>query len=232
MSKSKIIKNLQDLKDKKSVQDTMLTDQTKKSELNQNSIIDENLEPQDINASSQLNNSEDTENKSNVTTNNDELNELQLQLDSAKIESQIWQQKAFRYVADLDNSRKQQELELAQTKKNTKKYLCKPLLDFLNNQYLAIGFIKESNDEKIQKSISTISVSFEKLLADFALQGIDIIVPVVGDDFNPEFMQSLNSLEESNQINKSDDEMVKIKYVVSLGLKADGQLISPSMVMI
>jgi molecular chaperone GrpE len=158
---------------------------------------------------------------------NQEISEIKAKLEIKEAEAKDWQNKAFRYVADLENSRKQQELEIAQVRKNTKKFLAKPLVEFLNNQYLALNFAKNSTDENAQKSFATIQISFDKLVLDLKGQGIDVLVPNVGEDFNPETMQSLNEVE-----SQTHDHSVPIKHVVSIGLRADEQVIQPVMVML
>ncbi len=152
-----------------------------------------------------------------------QLESLKIQHQSEQNSSKDWQNKAFRYASDLDNIRKQHELDSAQTKKNTKKYVTKPLMEFLNNQYLAISFIKDIQDEKAQKSMATVSTGFEKLIIEFKLQNIEIIVPQIGVEFDANVMQSLTP--------PSDDQHT-IKHIVSLGLKIDGQLIQPVMVVL
>jgi molecular chaperone GrpE (heat shock protein) len=158
-----------------------------------------------------------------AVSKNAELALLKIQLESKEIEAQDWQSKAFRYVADLENYKKQQELEISQIKKNTKKYAVKPLLEYLNNQYLALNFIKDITDEKTTKALSMFRTSFDKLIVEYKLQGVELILPVEGDEFDPVVMQALAP---------TDDEHAKVKHIVSIGLKIDNQLIQPVMVVL
>ncbi len=184
-------------------------------------IIQENVMDRDDNEQHEDSNSE-------VNIDNDKINSelamLTAQLQSSQMESKDWQNKAFRYMADLDNTRKQHDLDLAQSRKKTKKSLVNPLLEFLNNQYLVLTFIKLEDNEQLKKSISTLQISFTKLVADLQSQGVEIIIPLVGADFNPETMQALNSPEDTTN--------TKVQNIISLGLKIDNQLIQPVMVMI
>jgi molecular chaperone GrpE len=153
------------------------------------------------------------------------ISQLETSLNSSKQESKDWQDKAFRCVADLENARKQNELDISQIKKNTKKYVVKPLLEFLNNQYLVFSFFQSEENEQTKKSISTLQISFSKLISDLQMQGIEIILPEIGTEFNAETMQALNSPENL-------DETTIVKNIVSLGLKIDNQLVQPVMVMV
>lgn len=158
-----------------------------------------------------------------AVSKNAEIALLKVQLESKEIESKDWQNKAFRYVADLENFKKHQELETAQVKKNTKKYAVKPLLEYLNNQYLALNFIKDITDEKTVKALGMFKTSFDKLIAEYNIQGVELILPNEGDEFDPVTMQALAP---------TDDEHAKVKHIVSLGLKIDNQLIQPVMVVL
>jgi molecular chaperone GrpE (heat shock protein) len=152
-----------------------------------------------------------------------EIELLKIQLKSKEEESKDWQNKAFRYVADLENYKKQQELELGQAKKNTKKNAIKPVLEYLNNQYLSLNFIKDITDEKSLKAFAAFNSSFEKIIIEYKLQGVDLILPKPGDIFDPITMQALTP--------PTDEEAV-VKHIVSLGLKVDNQLIQPVMVVL
>ena len=123
----------------------------------------------------------------------------------------------------MENSKKQQELEAIQSKKSVKKNLAKPILDFLNNQYLIITYLKDITDQKALTSLATLKISFDKLVVDLKNQGIEVIIPTIGDEFNPEIMQGLNTTE---------NEDANVENIVSLGLKIDAQVISPAMIML
>ena len=152
-----------------------------------------------------------------------EAEQMRVELESNKAEITDWKNKALRAVADMANSKKQQELESIQVKKSIKKSLSKPILDFLNNQYLIITYLKDITDQKALTSLETLKISFDKLVTDLKNQGIEIIIPKIGDEFNPEIMQGLNTTE---------NEEAKVENIVSLGLRIDAQVISPAMIML
>jgi molecular chaperone GrpE len=160
--------------------------------------------------------------KSDFDVVNIELEQTKVELESGKAEITDWKNKALRAIADMENSKKQQELDAIQTKKNVKKNLAKPILDFLNNQFLIITYLKDITDQKALTSLETLKISFDKLVTDLKSQGIEVIIPKIGDEFNPEFMQGLNTTENSE---------AKVENIVSLGLKIDTQVINPAMIM-
>ena len=242
MSKNKLPKNLSDLKNRSSQakpnpEDTLIET---KSDYPSDYIVDTNIDnnkenskpiPTQIPTSTGISsfdytaeNQPKSEDKEEIQALKNQIAQLEAQLTLANVESKDWQNKAFRYVADLDNSRKQQELDNIQSRKNTKKIVTKPILEFINNQYLVLSFFKTIEDPQIKKSISTLNISFSKLILDLQMQSIEVLIPQVDDEFNPEFMQALNSPEETSD--------AKVQNIVSLGLRIDNQIIQPTMVMI
>jgi molecular chaperone GrpE len=223
MSKVKNLKKLNSLKN-----GHKQTNVKSEKNVDKNITNQESLDP-NIDTQAQQVKSEDTKVKAGnpgkveETTEVSELELVKIQLKSKEEESKDWQNKAFRYVADLENYKKHQELELAQAKKNTKKNTVKPLLEFLNNQYLSLNFIKDITDEKAQKAFAAFHSSFEKIIVEYKLHGVELILPVVGDKFDPVTMQALAPTE---------DEEATIKHIVSLGLRVDNQLIQPVMVVL
>lgn len=219
MSKVKNLKKLNSLKNGQKQTNVKIEKNMSKVEIDQ-----KNDEVKILDVDQEVFEAQDEEPKTdNDDTEIDELKLLKTQLKSKEEESKDWQNKAFRYVADLENYKKHQELELAQAKKNAKKNAVKPLLEFLNNQYLSLNFIKDITDEKSQKAFAAFNSSFEKIIVEYKLQGVDLILPLVGDKFDPVTMQALAPTE---------DEDAKVKHVVSLGLKVDNQLIQPVMVVL
>ncbi len=130
--------------------------------------------------------------------------------------------KMIRVLADGENLKKHQEHENQQIKKNLKKSIAKNVLVYLNNQYLALNFLKEIEDDKTKSVLNTIKISFDSVVADLAKQNIEFIIPQVGQEFDPESMQAISK-------NTDDD---KVTTIVSLGLKVDDQVIQPASVFI
>ena len=62
----------------------------------------------------------------------------------------------------------------------------------------------------------------DKLIINLGYQGIDVIIPKIGDEFDAEYMQGLNM---------PTGEHTHIANIVSLGLRIDSQVIQPAMVM-
>ena len=188
-----------------------------------NNLKNANKKAQSNQQSSEIKNEVEQIPKTDFDKTNLELEQIKVELESSKIEITDWKNKALRAIADMTNSKKQQELESIQIKKSIKKSISKPILDFLNNQFLIITYLKDITDQKALTSLETIKISFDKLVTDLKNQGIEVIIPAIGDEFNPEIMQGLNT---------TDNEEAKIEHIVSLGLRIDTQVVSPAMIML
>jgi molecular chaperone GrpE (heat shock protein) len=161
-----------------------------------------------------------------IDTTNQKISQLEVELASSNKEIDDWKAKSIRYAADLQNSIRQNELDISQAKKNTKKSTVLSLVPFLNTLNIAFAYSPETEDPKVKIFISTLNSSFHKAISDFQGIGVEILTAQPGDVFNPEFMAILNSDVDT------DSNEVKVKQVVSIGLKIDNQLIQPISVIV
>ncbi len=148
-------------------------------------------------------------------------------LKSALAEMEDWKSRALRSAADLQNSQKQHDIDIVQTKKSTKKQVATDLLTFLNTLNLAFAFAPQSEDPKIQSFIQALQTSFAKLTDDLKLKNIEVLIPQIGDIFVPEYMSSLNQVEDDGSVGS-----IIVKQVVSIGLKVDNQVVQAASVMV
>lgn len=151
---------------------------------------------------------------------------LQVELNSQKAELENWQNQATRYAAEIQNQAKQFEFDLATAKKSSKKSIITLVIGFLNTLNLAFTYTPKTDDATVQKFVNTLRFSFDQMISDFKVSGVEIVIPKIDEDFNAETMSILNS----DAVN--EDEHPKVKQVVSLGLKIDDQLVQPAAVMV
>lgn len=149
-------------------------------------------------------------------SNSDDIDALLDQVDE-------WKNRSLRLAADMQNQTKQNELDIQQAKKKSKKYVVQLLVGFLNTLNLAFVYAPKSDDPQVSKFIQTLSASFDQLKQEFERQDIEILIPSIGDEFNPEWMSALND---------SSDENSVVTQVVSIGLKVDGQIINEASVLV
>jgi len=155
-----------------------------------------------------------------------ENNLLKVQLDTLQKEVADWQDKAVRAFADIQNIARQNELDLQQAKKSTKKSLSTTILGLINTLNLAFVYLPDNLDEKMQQFVNALKLSLNQAIESFRNQGVEILIPEIGTTFNPEYMNVLNS----DQI--ADPENVVVKQVVGVGLKIDNQVVQPVSIMV
>ncbi len=157
-----------------------------------------------------------------------QLDALEIQLRSMEQSVSDWQNKAVRLSADLQNVQKQNELDILQAKKNSKKNTIMSIMAFLNTLNISFNYIPETTDEKVISFIQTLKSSYEQVIGELRLLGIDILVVNPGDQFDPAFMNILNT-----QVSEEGGEILnEVVQVVGLGLKIDAQLIQAASVII
>jgi|GEM_PF-3133722 len=146
-------------------------------------------------------------------------------ISSQRMEIEDWKSKAIRATADATNLQKQFDIDIAQAKKNGKKSVAKSIMSFLTALNLAFAFVPQSEDEKVNKFVNTLKFSFASLVKELGEISIEVLTPAIGDSFDPIFMSAVNpGTGESGEI--------KVKQVVSPGLRIDGNLIQPCSVLI
>ena len=150
---------------------------------------------------------------------------LESQLSVSSQEIKDWQNKTLRISADLQNVQKQHELDLLQTKKSAKKGIALLVLELLNTFYLAFAYLPPTTNPAFKKFTDTLRFSFDKAISDFKNNNMEIILPTIGDNFNPETMAVITTTQDS-------EENTTVKQIVSLGLAIDNQVIKSAMVIV
>ena len=158
--------------------------------------------------------------------NHVEAGALEAKLTVITQEMEDWKSKCLRTLADLQNLQKQTELDIQQAKKRTKKSTVFSLLEFLNTLNISFSYTPETEDKKVLGFIATLRSAFEKVITELANSGIEILRVAPGDDFDPQYMNILNT-----QVNGAESEN-KVVQVVGLGLRIDDQLVQPASVII
>jgi|GEM_PF-4948572 len=157
--------------------------------------------------------------------------ELHGQLEILEAKNLNWKQKTEilleKHQTEIKTINNQHQLDLEATQKKVKKSIVSEIVDFLNTLNISFTFVpnssQEHKEERIGKFINTLKGSFDKLIKDLEKQNIFIILPEVGQEFDPQTMSPLQS---------SDQEDTKVKNVVSLGIRLDNQVIKPAVVIL
>ena len=133
-----------------------------------------------------------------------------------------WKNKYYMAYADMANVRKQVEKESADFKKYAIEGLVKEIIPTLDAFDMALK--SEPKDENIKKYLEGFKMVHSKLLNTLSAQGIVVISPNVGDEYNPNLMEAFSVIE-GEEDNKIADVFVK-------GYKLGDHLLRPAGVII
>lgn len=96
----------------------------------------------------------------------------------------------------------------------------------LDNLYKSIQFGSNSENEMVSAYVKGFNLLLGQIFAVLENNGISIIEPLIGDDYNPEFHHAYD-LEESKEWEK--DKIIKI---ISRGYSLNGRVIKPALVIV
>lgn len=147
---------------------------------------------------------------------------LKEQLSQLRDEKDKWMNKYYQELADIQNLRK----EIQRDNQSLLEYRAMPFIEklvpFLNSMDMA--FKSEPKDPAVKSWIDGIHMSYKQLWQVMAQEGLTEIDPKVGDEFNPAWMQSMQTVD-----GEKDD---AVAQVFMKGYKLKNRLVSPAMVVV
>lgn len=147
---------------------------------------------------------------------------LKEQLSQLRDEKDKWMNKYYQELADVQNLRK----EIQRDNQSLLEYRAMPFIEklvpFLNSMDMA--FKSEPKDPAVKSWIDGIHMSYKQLWQVMAEEGLTEIDPKVGDEFNPAWMQSMQTVD-----GEKDD---AVAQVFMKGYKLKNRLVSPAMVVV
>lgn len=147
---------------------------------------------------------------------------LKEQLSQLRDEKDKWMNKYYQELADVQNLRK----EIQRDNQSLLEYRAMPFIEklvpFLNSMDMA--FKSEPKDPAVKSWIDGIHMSYKQLWQVMAQEGLTEIDPKVGDEFDPAWMQSMQTVD-----GEKDD---AVAQVFMKGYKLKNRLVSPAMVVV
>jgi len=146
----------------------------------------------------------------------DEIKKKDEEIAALKQEVKSFLEKFQRLGADFDNYKKRQENELSKARKFGLIDCLRSLMPFMDSFILA-----KSTDNEAKKSLEILWGQLVQILENLGFQIID---PKIGDDFDPNFHESISSEE------KDGVEEGKILDVYQVGFMIESQIVRPARV--
>lgn len=147
---------------------------------------------------------------------------LKEQLSQLRDEKDKWMNKYYQELADVQNLRK----EIQRDNQSLLEYRAMPFIEklvpFMNSMDMA--FKSEPKDPAVKSWIDGIHMSYKQLWQVMAEEGLTEIDPKVGDEFDPAWMQSMQTVD-----GEKDDAVAQVSMK---GYKLKNRLVSPAMVVV
>lgn len=147
---------------------------------------------------------------------------LKEQLSQLRDEKDKWMNKYYQELADVQNLRK----EIQRDNQSLLEYRAMPFIEklvpFMNSMDMA--FKSEPKDPAVKSWIDGIHMAYKQLWQVMAEEGLTEIDPKLGDEFNPAWMQSMQTVD-----GEKDD---AVAQVFMKGYKLKNRLVSPAMVVV
>ena len=147
---------------------------------------------------------------------------LKEQLSQLRDEKDKWMNKYYQELADVQNLRK----EIQRDNQSLLEYRAMPFIEklvpFMNSMDMA--FKSEPKDPAVKSWIDGIHMSYKQLWQVMVEEGLTEIDPKVGDEFDPAWMQSMQTVD-----GEKDD---AVAQVFMKGYKLKNRLVSPAMVVV
>lgn len=147
---------------------------------------------------------------------------LKEQLSQLRDEKDKWMNKYYQELADVQNLRK----EIQRDNQSLLEYRAMPFIEklvpFMNSMDMA--FKSEPKDPAVKSWIDGIHMAYKQLWQVMAEEGLTEIDPKLGDEFDPAWMQSMQTVD-----GEKDD---VVAQVFMKGYKLKNRLVSPAMVVV
>lgn len=147
---------------------------------------------------------------------------LKEQLSQLRDEKDKWMNKYYQELADVQNLRK----EIQRDNQSLLEYRAMPFIEklvpFMNSMDMA--FKSEPKDPAVKSWIDGIHMAYKQLWQVMAEEGLTEIDPKLGDEFDPAWMQSMQTVD-----GEKDD---AVAQVFMKGYKLKNRLVSPAMVVV
>lgn len=147
---------------------------------------------------------------------------LKEQLSQLRDEKDKWMNKYYQELADVQNLRK----EIQRDNQSLLEYRAMPFIEklvpFMNSMDMA--FKSEPKNPAVKSWIDGIHMAYKQLWQVMAEEGLTEIDPKLGDEFDPAWMQSMQTVD-----GEKDD---AVAQVFMKGYKLKNRLVSPAMVVV
>lgn len=138
-------------------------------------------------------------NDSETTVSQETIDNLALELDKAKKETEAWKNKYYETFADMDNLRKNLEKDHSEAIKYRSAGFIEELIPALDSFYIALG--TEPNSDEARNYKIGFEYIYKLIQGALEKEGVKEVFPKVGDDFDPTYQTATDVVETEGKAN-------------------------------
>jgi len=161
--------------------------------------------------------------KKKVEKLNDKIEELEEEITKLKADVEHWKNEYYRAYADTKNLRNTLERDHREALKYRAEGFIEELLPVLDSFFMALG--NEPTDPNLKNYLTGFKFIYKNLVTVLQNEGVEEILPEIGQDFNASSMNAVDSIEDDEQVNK-------VTKIYGKGYRLHERLIRPAMVQV
>ncbi len=161
--------------------------------------------------------------KKKVEKLNDKIEELEEEITKLKADVEHWKNEYYRAYADTKNLRNTLERDHREALKYRAEGFIEELLPVLDSFFMALG--NEPTDPNLKNYLTGFKFIYKNLVTVLQNEGVEEILPEIGQDFNALSMNAVDSIEDDEQVNK-------VTKIYGKGYRLHERLIRPAMVQV
>ena len=151
------------------------------------------------------------------------IQELETELEKLKADVEHWKNEYYRAYADTQNLRKSLEKEHHEAIRYRAEGFIENLLPILDSFHMVLS--NSPDNPEIKNYVTGFSFVYRNLVAVLEEEGVKEIAPKLNDNFDPRFMEAVETVE-------SEEDENKVKQVYANGYLLHDHLIRPARVLV
>ena len=131
---------------------------------------------------------------------NEKIAKLQSSFEENDKAAEGWKNKYYEAFADLSNARKMLDKEVESEKKFALKEIIKDIIPVIDT--FDVAFKKRIEDEVVRGYVEGFKIIYNKLCNLLKARQVEIIIPTIGEEYNPNYMEAIQVSEgpENNKV--------------------------------
>lgn len=131
---------------------------------------------------------------------NEKIAKLQSSFEESDKTAEGWKNKYYEAFADLSNARKMLDKEVESEKKFALKEIIKDIIPVIDT--FDVAFKKRIEDEVVRGYVEGFKIIYNKLCNLLKARQVEIIIPTIGEEYNPNYMEAIQVSEgpENNKV--------------------------------